>query len=85
MPKNDQASETILTELRGLIDHLVTVHRIDPDVVLATMLTGTGAFIAGRHGGAMAAAAARDIAQRIEGLPRISDEPLAAMAPMGNA
>lgn len=75
----------VLSELRGLLDHLAHVHRVPDAVALSVILGGTVGFVSGIHGGAAAAAALRELASQCEDLPPITNHPLERMAPVGRA
>ena len=77
----DEISEAIERELT----RLVVMDHHHPDLVLGMALAKVMTLVSMRHGGDMAAAAARSAASKCQGLPAYADVPLAAMQPMGRA
>ena len=74
----DRAIERELTRLVAMDGH-------EADLVLGRALAVIFALVTTRHGGDVAAAVARDAADRCRGYPAFSETPLAAMQPMGRA
>lgn len=80
-PDPDQIANAIERELT----RLVVMENCDPDLVLGQALALVFGLVASRHGGDVAAAVARSAADQCKGYPAFSDNPLAAMQPMGRA
>lgn len=85
MTDTDTEQELIGDCVESEVARLVIAAGHHPDLVLGAALARLMSLIAMRHGGDMAADAARTVAQQCRGLPAYRDNPLVAMQPMGRA
>lgn len=83
--ETDAATRRIEAALQRTMEHLTVVEGLHPDLILAVAHGHALTLIATRHGGTVAADCARNAAERVEGLPSFTEEPLAGLPAQGRA
>jgi hypothetical protein len=80
-----EAADRVTATFERTLTHLVQIEGVEVDHALATAHAYILGLITARHGGELAAACARQAADRIEGLPAWRDSTLARAQPQGRA